>query len=176
MNIRKTILAAAIALAAGQAVAASTMASPVAFSAQEKARLIATLNGERGKHGLDTDHGFVIAAQHPGANGQAISRLNHTYKGVRIFESESVVVTDAGGNIVSESIGERRKGQFAKNWEELRVIYEELKTTEATYTKELHHFAQTQAPRLDQMRERLKSVGRRIGTTIAAPDSGETKQ
>ena len=72
MNIRKTILAAAIAVAAGQACAASTMASPVAFSAQEKARLIATLNGERGKHGLDTDHGFVLAAQHPGANGQAI--------------------------------------------------------------------------------------------------------
>ena len=114
MNIRKTILAAAIAVAAGQACAASTMASPVAFSAQEKARLIATLNGERGKHGLDTDHGFVLAAQHPGANGQAISRLNHTYKGIRIFESESVVVTDAGGNIVSESIGERRKGLSAK--------------------------------------------------------------
>jgi len=71
--------------------------------------------------------------------------------------------------------GERRKGPFAKNWEELSVIYDELKTTEATYTKELHHFAQTQAPRLDQMRERLKSVGRRIGTTIAAPASGEPK-
>ena len=70
--------------------------------------------------------------------------------------------------------GERRTGPFAKNWEELRVIYEELQTTEATYTKELRHFAQTQAPRLDQMRERLKSVGRRIGTTIAAPNSGVT--
>jgi Zn-dependent metalloprotease len=114
MKIRKTIIAAAIAIVAGQAGAASTMASPVAFSAQEKARLISTLNSERGKHGLDTDHGFAIASQHPGAQGQAISRLNHTYKGIRIFESESVVVTDAGGNIVSESIGERRKGLSAK--------------------------------------------------------------
>jgi Zn-dependent metalloprotease len=114
MKIRKTIIAAAIAIVAGQAGAASMMASPVAFSAQEKARLISTLNSERGKHGLDTDHGFAIASQHPGAQGQAISRLNHTYKGIRIFESESVVVTDAGGNIVSESIGERRKGLSAK--------------------------------------------------------------
>jgi Zn-dependent metalloprotease len=117
MKIRKTLIAAAIAVVAAQAGAASMMSSPVAFSAQEKARLIATLNGERGKHGLDTDHGFAIASQHPGEQGKAISRLNHIYKGVRIFESESVVVTDQGGNIVSESIGERRKGLSAKRFD-----------------------------------------------------------
>ena len=70
--------------------------------------------------------------------------------------------------------GEPRKGPLAKGWEELRVIYDELKITEATYTKELQRFAQHQAPRLDQMRERLKSVGQRIGTTVAAPASGAT--
>jgi hypothetical protein len=70
--------------------------------------------------------------------------------------------------------GEPRKGPLAKSWEELRVIYDELKSTEATYTKELQRFAQHQAPRLDQMRERLKSVGQRIGTTVAAPASGAT--
>ena len=70
--------------------------------------------------------------------------------------------------------GEPRKGPLAKSWEELRVIYDELKNTEATYTKELQRFAQHQAPRLDQMRERLKSVGQRIGTTVAAPASGAT--
>ena len=85
MKIRKTLIAAAIAVVAAQAGAASMMASPVAFSAQEKARLLATLNSERGKFGLDTDHGYSIASQHPGAAGQAISRVNHTYKGVRIF-------------------------------------------------------------------------------------------
>lgn len=68
--------------------------------------------------------------------------------------------------------GEPRKGPLAKSWAELGVIYDELRTTETTYTKELQRFAQHQAPRLDQMRERLKSVGRRIGTTIAAPASG----
>jgi hypothetical protein len=70
---------------------------------------------------------------------------------------------------------EPRKGPLAKSWEELGVIYAELRTTEATYTKELQRFAKHQAPRLDQMRERLKSVSRRIGTTIAAPASGATQ-
>ena len=72
--------------------------------------------------------------------------------------------------------GELRRGAHAKDWEELGVIHAELRTFEATYTKELHRFAQHQAPRLDQMRERLESVSRRIGTTIAAPASGDTTQ
>ena len=70
---------------------------------------------------------------------------------------------------------ERRPGVFAKDWEELGVIHAELHAIEVTYTKELQRFAQHQAPRLDQMRERLKSVSRRIGTTIAAPASGATQ-
>jgi hypothetical protein len=69
---------------------------------------------------------------------------------------------------------EPRQGPLAKSWVELGVIYAELRTTEVTYTRELQRFAQHQAPRLDQMRERLKSVSRRIGTTIAAPASGAT--
>jgi len=116
MKIRKTLIATAIALVAAQAGATSTMASPVAFSAQEKARLVSTLNGERGKFGLDTDHGYSIASQHPGAEGHAINRMNHTYKGVRIFESESVIVTDKGGNIVSEAHSDRRGGLSAKRF------------------------------------------------------------
>ncbi|WP_431479300.1 M4 family metallopeptidase [Massilia eburnea] len=117
MEFRKSLIAAAIAMVAANASAApSMMASPVAFSAQEKTRLVSTLNGERGKYGLDADHGYAIASQHPGEQGRAISRVNHTYKGVRIFESESVVVTDQGGNIVSESVGERRQGLSAKRF------------------------------------------------------------
>jgi len=118
MEFRKSLIAAAIAMVAAQASAApSMMASPVAFSAQEKARLVSALNGERGKYGLDADHGYAIASQHPGEQGRAISRINHTYKGVRIFESESVVVTDQGGNIVSESVGERRQGLSGKRFD-----------------------------------------------------------
>jgi hypothetical protein len=71
--------------------------------------------------------------------------------------------------------GERHKGPLAKSWEDLAVIYDELKTTEGTYTTKLHDFAKNQAPRLDQMRERLKSVSQRIGATIAAPASGATQ-
>ena len=118
MKFRKTLIAAAITLVAAQVSAApSMMGSPVAFSAQEKARLVATLNGERSKFGLDADHGYAIGAQHPGASGQAISRMNHTYKGVRIFESESVVVTDKGGNIVGESVTDRRQGLSGKRFD-----------------------------------------------------------
>jgi hypothetical protein len=72
--------------------------------------------------------------------------------------------------------GERRKGPLAKSWYELGVVYDELRRTEKTYTEELQGFAQRQAPRLDQMRERLESVSRQIGNTSAAPVSGATQQ
>jgi Zn-dependent metalloprotease len=108
------VLIAVILAATRAAYAAPTMGDPVSFSAQDTARLVSTLNGERGKHGLDSDHGFAVASQHPGEPGKAISRLNHTYKGVRIFASESVVVSDQGGNIVSESMADRRKGLSGK--------------------------------------------------------------
>jgi len=62
-----------------------------------------------------------------------------------------------------------RKGQFAKEWEELRVIHEDLRKIEQTYTKGLLEFAQQQGPRLDSMRARLTSVSRRIDDIVAAP-------
>ena len=62
-----------------------------------------------------------------------------------------------------------RKGPFAKEWEELRVIHEDLRDIEQTYTKGLLRFAQQQGPRLDSMRGRLASVGRRIDDIVAAP-------
>lgn len=135
MEFRKSLIAAAIAMVAAQASAApSMMASPVAFSAQEKARLVSTLNGERGKYGLDADHGYAIASQHPGEQGRAISRINHTYKGVRIFESESVVVTDQGGNIVSESVGERRQGLAGKRFDVKPTISSKAAIAKASHS------------------------------------------
>ncbi|MRV76623.1 M4 family peptidase [Duganella sp. FT92W] len=117
MAIRKTLIAAAIVSIASTAFAAPMMGSPVSFSKQDQDRLVSTLNGERGKHGLDTDHGYAFGNQHPGANGQAISRMHHTYKGVRIFESESVVVTDKNGSIVSEAATDRRGSLSAKRFD-----------------------------------------------------------
>ena len=52
--------------------------------------------------------GFKVRDQHPGANGQRVARADHTFQGLRVFGSESVVVTDDNGEIVSESVSDRR--------------------------------------------------------------------
>ncbi|RSZ58302.1 M4 family peptidase [Massilia atriviolacea] len=116
MNFRKTLLAASIAalplMMVGQALAnAPIMAGPTALhSPQQGQALVAKLAATRATHGLDADHGFSITVQHPGVIGTRISRAAHTYKGVRVFQSESVVVTNDAGDIVSESISDRRSG------------------------------------------------------------------
>ncbi len=115
MNLRRTLMAASIAalplMMCAQAMAAGPMmAAPAAQSPQENAALVAKLAATRSKHGLDSDHGFAIVAQHPGVIGTKISRVAHTYKGVKVFESESVVVTNDAGDVVSESISDRRSG------------------------------------------------------------------
>ena len=70
--------------------------------------------------------------------------------------------------------GAPRPGPLAKQWEQLAVIHGELRETEASYGKELVRFGQTEAPRLDRLRERLASVGRQIGSSAAGShDSGE---
>jgi Zn-dependent metalloprotease len=114
MNIRKTLLAASLGafplMLCGQAVAAGPMMSaPVAHTAQARAALVSQLAAQRAAHGLDANHGFAVANQHPGVQGTQVVRVAHTYKGVRVFGSESVVVVDDAGNIVSESASERRQ-------------------------------------------------------------------
>ncbi len=112
MNLRRTLLAASIAslsfLAAGAASAADMMGGPVAQSAAANASLMGELMSQRGRSGLSKDHGFAMASQHPGAAGTRVARVNHTYKGVRVFGSESVVVTGSRGEIMSESVADRR--------------------------------------------------------------------
>ncbi|MFL6706734.1 MAG: M4 family metallopeptidase [Massilia sp.] len=116
MTLRKTLLAASIAalplmlaVPAG-AGAADLMAAPTVQSAQDNASLLATLAAGRGKSGLDSRHGFVIGKQHPGTAGTIISRVDHTFRGVRVFQSESVVVSGPHGNLISESASDRRNG------------------------------------------------------------------
>ena len=113
MNLQKTLLCAAIAalpLMAVESASASeqTMGGPVAVTASSKAGVVGALMSQRGRNGLGTEHGFAVASQHPGAVGTTISRVNHTFKGVRVFGSESVVVTGARGDVISESIADRR--------------------------------------------------------------------
>jgi Zn-dependent metalloprotease len=116
MKLRKSILAVSLAVAsltAGIAAATNTnsimMAQPfVRASAQENAALVTALRAPHPNLGLDGDHSYVLSRQHPGQAGTRVARLHHTYKGVRVLGSESVVVTDAVGSILSESASERR--------------------------------------------------------------------
>jgi Zn-dependent metalloprotease len=112
MNMRKTLMAASLGalplMLCGQASAAPLMSAPVAHTAKAKAALVSQLAAQRTAHGLDANHGFVVANQHPGVQGTQVVRVAHTYKGVRVFGSESVVVVDGAGHIVSESASDRR--------------------------------------------------------------------
>jgi Zn-dependent metalloprotease len=86
------------------------MSAPVATTPQARAGIVAQLEARRAQRGLDARHGFTVLAQHPGMQGTQVARVAHTWKGVPIFGSESVVVLDANGLIQSESCSERRVG------------------------------------------------------------------
>jgi Zn-dependent metalloprotease len=73
------------------------------------AALTAQLVAGRAIRGLDQDHAFALVQQHPGVANTEVVRAMHTYKNVPVFGSESVVVVDARGKIVSESTSERRQ-------------------------------------------------------------------
>lgn len=88
--------------------AAPTMSAPTTLSSQAKASVLAQLAGQRQAKGLDNDHHYRITAQHPGVNGTQILRAAHTWKGLRVFGSESVVVLDKSAKVLSESASERR--------------------------------------------------------------------
>jgi Zn-dependent metalloprotease len=119
MNFRKTLLAASIAafplMMCGVATAGNLMGGPTVQSSQDNASLIGQLMSQRGKYGLDSRHGFTLAKQHPGVDGTVISRADHSFKGVRVFGSESVVVTGPHGSIISESVADRRAGLSQKD-------------------------------------------------------------
>lgn len=91
--------------------AVQLMGEPLAMAtSQEKNALLGKLDASRSERGLDADHGFTLAAQHPGVPGTKVTRAVHTYKGLRVFGSESVVVTDSAGNVLTESVSDRRAG------------------------------------------------------------------
>jgi Zn-dependent metalloprotease len=115
MKLRKSLLAAAVAASFAPAFAGvlpdTLMASPAQpMSVEAKANLVTRLDSLRSAAGLDSEHGYKLREQHPGVNGQRIVRADHTFQGLRVFGSESVVVTDENGNIVSESASDRRNG------------------------------------------------------------------
>lgn len=90
------------------ALAAPMMSPPTTLSAGAKSAVLAQLTSARQAKGLDTDHHYRITGQHPGANGTQILRAAHTWKGLRVFGSDSVVVLDRSNKVLSESASERR--------------------------------------------------------------------
>ena len=71
------------------------------------ASLTAMLTAQNAAQGLDGNHGVAFVRQHPGAQGTQVSRFDHTYKGVRIFGSDAVVVTDSSGKALSVTASDR---------------------------------------------------------------------
>jgi Zn-dependent metalloprotease len=112
MNQRSlTVLAIFLSPALAAAPLPNTMMSaPVAVSPQARAGIVTQLEARRAQRGLDARHGFAVLVTHPGMQGTQVARVAHTWKGVPIFGSESVVVLDANGRIQSESCSERRVG------------------------------------------------------------------
>ncbi|MGZ8292810.1 MAG: M4 family metallopeptidase [Telluria sp.] len=122
MKINTTPVAAAICAlsmaASGAAFGApQMMGAPVAATPQAATELVAKLTSQRSTYGLDADHNFAISSQHPGVEGTQVARAQHTYKGVRVFGSESVVVVNGAGQILGESVSDRRQhlGKGASN-------------------------------------------------------------
>ncbi|MYM91084.1 M4 family peptidase [Rugamonas sp. FT82W] len=110
-----TAVAAATSLLAATATLAADqlMAPPVnTLTPQDSSGLVAKLTAMEAARGVAPELSFRVSSVHPGAAGQKIVRTRHTYKGLPVFGSESVVVTDAAGNIVSVSTADRR-GQLA---------------------------------------------------------------
>ena len=105
---RSLVLLAAAVLLAQSAGAAPIMSPPQSLDAKGRASVLGQLTASRAAQGLDQDHSYRVLAQHPGAQGTQVVRAAHTYKGLRIFGSDSVVVLDQKLKVVSESASPRR--------------------------------------------------------------------
>ncbi|MES2129925.1 MAG: M4 family metallopeptidase [Pseudomonadota bacterium] len=105
MNFRPTFLALLLGAPCAGAQTVPMMTGPVtqapAHSDALKAQLMA-------RFALGAEHGLAIVAMHPGAEGTVVLRLHHTYRGLRIFGSESVVVSNTAGALLEENANDRR--------------------------------------------------------------------
>jgi hypothetical protein len=68
-----------------------------------------------------------------------------------------------------------RSGKDSKEWEQLSVVHADLREMEASYTKELVRFGQSQAPRLDRVRERLENVAKRMHADDGKPQTNDSQ-
>jgi hypothetical protein len=86
MNLRRNLIAASLAilpmiLCSEVMAAGPMMGGPLAAAPSEHAALLAKVRAANDKRGLDQDHGYALASEHPGVAGTRITRLHHTYKG-----------------------------------------------------------------------------------------------
>ncbi|MEH6434420.1 M4 family metallopeptidase [Massilia sp. DD77] len=117
------LLASAVLLAHG-ALAAPMMSPPQNLGVKGRASVLGQLSAGRNAQGLDQDHSYRVLGQHPGAGGTQVVRAAHTYKGLRIFGSDSVVVLDQKQRVVTETASPRRLhlGRGAANRPGARTI------------------------------------------------------
>ncbi len=117
MNFRMTLLASSLALIASGPSMAATLATPlmsqdfVISTPQQVSNLLDQLSA---KHGLSADFGLAIKTEHPGTFGTKVARVNHFFHGIRIYNSQSVVIANSSGTILSESIADLRLGLGGK--------------------------------------------------------------
>jgi len=90
---------------------AQMMGQPITtLTPQQSGNLLTRLAAMDAAQGLPPELSVRLSSQHPGGAGQKIVRTQHTYKGLRIFGSESVVVTDTVGSVVGITTTDRRVG------------------------------------------------------------------
>jgi Zn-dependent metalloprotease len=105
-----TLIYAALSLGVftGATAADATMAGPLTAAARTAApSLIEQLQAA---HGQPAPFALALDAIHPGVAGTRVARLHHTYRGVRIWQSESVVTLADDGAVVDETLTDRRAG------------------------------------------------------------------
>ena len=103
-----TLLSAALSLgvAAGVQAADAPMAGPLAAAARDAGpALIEQLLAAQAR---PAPFGLALDTIHPGVAGTRVARLHHTYRGVRIWQSDSVVTLDDGGAVIDETASDRR--------------------------------------------------------------------
>jgi Zn-dependent metalloprotease len=111
MKLRMTLLAASLAvLSAAPAMANTQLLGAPTVAPSSPQQINSMVANLAAKSGLSADHGYSLKGEHTGAAGQKVTRLHHTFKGVRVFESESVVVSNAAGATLFETHADRRQG------------------------------------------------------------------
>ena len=95
-------------------------------------------------------------------------RLESSHRLLGHYDAEEVQRWADAGNYWRgqwKAVGDRcrfEQRHGSKDWEEMAVLHDELRTTEAAYTKEILRFGKEEAPRLDRLRDRLARIGQRL--------------